>query len=141
MGARYFSLSLSLSLTFSPSLRRTGREVVFVDTRTGLESSEHPLDPSFRNIFFREKEAERLFEENEWRAVQAEAELLQQAMLEAEQSEILAADGGETDVSISDAAAVDAPAVDATEVAPPMEGETVCVCVCVCVTVCDRVCV
>ena len=85
------ALCASLPLGWNPVVK-DGGVPVFVDTRTGLESAEHPMDPCFRNIFFREKEAERLFEENEWQAVQAEAEMLQRAMLEAEQSEIHAAD-------------------------------------------------
>ena len=91
------ALCASLPLGWNPVVKADGVPV-FVDARTGLESAEHPMDPCFRNIFFREKEAERLFEENEWQAVQAEAEMLQRAMLEAdlqEESEIMGGGGGE----------------------------------------------
>ena len=74
------ALTASLPVGWKPKLSE-GAPPVFVETRSGLESSEHPMDPCFRNIFFREKEAERLFEENEWEAVQAEAAMLQAAML------------------------------------------------------------
>ena len=80
------ALCASLPVGWNPVVKADGVPV-FVDARTGLESAEHPMDPCFRNIFFREKEAERLFEVNEWQAVQAEAEMLQRAMLEAELQE------------------------------------------------------
>lgn len=52
----------------------------FVEARSGMRSNEHPMDPCFRSIFLREKEAERVFEEREWSAVQLEAEALRKAM-------------------------------------------------------------
>eukprot|EP01052_Picozoa_sp_SAG31_P050561 SAG31_NODE_11594_length_1015_cov_1.005459_1_plen_230_part_10 len=48
----------------------------FVDLVTGCESTEHPLDPCYRNIFLREKEAERHFEEQELMALKDEAEAI-----------------------------------------------------------------
>ena len=53
------ALTASLPVGWKPKLSE-GAPPVFVETRSGLESSEHPMDPCFRNIFFREKEAERL---------------------------------------------------------------------------------
>lgn len=42
-------------------LSEVGGKPKFVDLLTGCESAEHPLDPCYRNIFLREKEAERHF--------------------------------------------------------------------------------